>query len=185
MRENGMEKNKLGMAIFLGSEAVFFILLILGYLNFRSASNPVAAQHLEPAVTALFTASLLASSLTLWQAERGFRNQRPSAPAWLLITLVLGAIFLAGQGMEYMKLFHENITPAQGLFGTTFFTLTGLHGLHVLTGLLILAILSWLALKGFFRRGQPTALETFALYWHFVDGVWIVIFAVVYLGTLL
>jgi heme/copper-type cytochrome/quinol oxidase subunit 3 len=180
-----MEKNRLGMAIFLGSEAVFFILLILGYLNFRSASNPVAAQHLEPAVTAIFTASLLASSLTLWQAERSFRNQKASAPAWLLITLALGAIFLIGQGMEYMKLFQENITPARGLFGTTFFTLTGLHGLHVFSGLLILAILSWLAFKGFFRSRQPTALETFALYWHFVDGVWIVIFTVVYLGTLI
>jgi heme/copper-type cytochrome/quinol oxidase subunit 3 len=180
-----MEKNRLGMAIFLGSEAVFFILLILGYLNFRSVSNPVAAQHLEPAVTAIFTASLLASSLTLWQAERSFRNQKASAPAWLLITLALGAIFLIGQGMEYMKLFQENITPARGLFGTTFFTLTGLHGLHVFSGLLILAILSWLAFKGFFRSRQPTALETFALYWHFVDGVWIVIFTVVYLGTLI
>jgi len=180
-----MEKNRLGMAIFLGSEAVFFILLILGYLNFRSKSNPVASQHLEPAVTAIFTASLLASSLTLWLAERGFRNQKASAPAWLLITLALGAIFLIGQGTEYMKLFQENITPAQGLFGTTFFTLTGMHGLHVLSGLLILAVLSWLALKGFFRSREPTALETFALYWHFVDGVWIVIFTVVYLGTLL
>jgi heme/copper-type cytochrome/quinol oxidase subunit 3 len=98
---------------------------------------------------------------------------------------VAGGTFLIGQGMEYMKLFQENITPAQGLFGTTFFTLTGLHGLHVFSGLLILAILSWLAFKGFFRSRQPTALETFALYWHFVDGVWIVIFTVVYLGTLI
>lgn len=179
-----MEKNKLGMAIFLGSEAVFFILLILGYLNFRSASNPVAVQHLEPPITAIFTASLLGSSLTLTQAERNFRSHKSSAPTWLLITLALGAIFLIGQGMEYLKLFQANITPAQGLFGTTFFTLTGLHGLHVLTGLVILSILSWLALKGFFRNHQPTALETFALYWHFVDGVWIVIFVVVYLGTL-
>ena len=179
-----MEKNRLGMLVFLGSEAVFFILLILGYLSFRSTSNPVATKHLEPAVTAIFTVSLLASSLTLSQAERGFRKQKASAPAWLLITLALGAIFLIGQGTEYMKLFQENITPAQGLFGTTFFTLTGIHGLHVLSGLLVLTVLSWLALKGFFRSGQPTALETFALYWHFVDGVWIVIFTVVYLGTL-
>ncbi len=179
-----MEKNRLGMVVFLGSEAVFFILLILGYLNFRSTSNPVAVKHLEPAVTAIFTVSLLSSSLTLWQAERGFRKQKASATVWLLITLALGAIFLIGQGTEYMKLFQENITPAQGLFGTTFFTLTGIHGLHVLSGLLILMVLSWLALKGFFRGGQPTALETFALYWHFVDGVWIVIFTVVYLGTL-
>ena len=100
-----MEKNRLGMAIFLGSEAVFFILLILGYLNFRSASNPVAIQHLEPPITAIFTASLLGSSLTLWQAERKFRSHKASAPTWLLITLALGAIFLIGQGIEYMKLF--------------------------------------------------------------------------------
>lgn len=179
-----MEKNRLGMAIFLGSEAVFFILLILGYVNFRNVSNPVAIQHLDPAVTAIFTVSLLSSSLTLWLAERGFRNHKASAITWLLITLALGAIFLIGQGTEYMNLFRENITPAQGLFGTTFFTLTGIHGLHVLSGLLILSILSWLALKGYFRSRQPTALETFALYWHFVDGVWIVIFTVVYLGTL-
>ncbi|MBV9745403.1 MAG: cytochrome c oxidase subunit 3, partial [Acidobacteriia bacterium] len=90
-----------------------------------------------------------------------------------VLTALLGTIFLIGQGGEYFSLFRQHITISQSLFGTTFFTLTGFHGLHVAVGIAALAIAMWF----------PIAIETVALYWQFVDLVWIVIFAVVYLGA--
>ena len=88
---------------------------------------------------------------------------------WLGITAALGLVFLAGQGSEYVRLFHQGVTMSQGLFGTTFFTLTGVHGLHLIVGLLLLAVVA--------------DRQVVALYWYFVGAVWLVIFAVVYLWS--
>ena len=87
--------------------------------------------------------------------------------------MALGLAFLLGQGSEYLRLFHQQITISQSLFGTTFFTLTGLHGLHVAAGIAALAV----------ALGRPAIVKPIALYWQFVDLVWLAIFAVVYLGT--
>jgi heme/copper-type cytochrome/quinol oxidase subunit 3 len=105
------------------------------------------------------------------------------ALAWLLATMALGAAFLAGQGAEYVSLIREDVTISRDLFGTTFFTLTGFHGLHVLIGLILLGTLFGLELK---RRvtGFSQAVEGVSIYWHFVDGVWMIIFPVVYLWVL-
>jgi heme/copper-type cytochrome/quinol oxidase subunit 3 len=103
---------------------------------------------------------------------------------WLAVTALLGAAFLAGQGLEYARLLGAGLRPGSELFGTTFFTLTGLHALHVLVGLVLLAtLLAAAAARP--RRVGHAAWEGIAMYWHFVDAVWVVVFSVVYLGTLI
>jgi heme/copper-type cytochrome/quinol oxidase subunit 3 len=182
-----MEKHKLGMALFLASETFFFAVLILVYIAYRSASanGPNAANSLDVSAAAIFTAFLLGSSVTLWLAERSMARERPGGMRlWLLITVVLGATFLVGQGWEYLKLIGENVTINRNLFGSTFFTLTGFHGLHVFSGVVALAILFGLAMAGWFHGPHAIALETVGWYWHFVDAVWVVIFTIIYLWPL-
>src|SRR5665213_4410258 len=126
---------KLAMAVFIASEAVFFAFLIAAYIYFSGATvqAPRAANSLDPPPTLLFTICLLASSGTLWVAERRLAAGRRSAfRIWLIATIALGAIFLVGQATEYAGLISKSITPARNLFGATFFTLTGFHGVHVL-----------------------------------------------------
>lgn len=180
-----MEPNKLGMLFFLSSEAIFFALLIFAYLYFADsfAETGPTPEVLDVGVTAIFSVLLLASSVTIWFAERSLRRgNNGMMRLWLLVTILLGAVFLVGQAMEYATLFSEGITISRGLFGTTFFTLTGFHGLHVLGGLVALIILLMLAKS--LRGPHSRALETTSLYWHFVDLVWIAVFSVVYLGAL-
>jgi heme/copper-type cytochrome/quinol oxidase subunit 3 len=182
-----MNKSKLGMALFLAAEANFFLLLILAYAYYHGAcaGGPTAASSLHPARAAINTCFLLASSVTMWQAEQGRKRGAQSALCgWLLATVVLGAIFLAGQGWEYVGLIQQDVTISRDLFGTTFFTLTGFHGLHVFVGLVALTTVLGLALAGDFKRPGEVTVEVVALYWHFVDAVWIVIFCLVYLWVL-
>ncbi|MDQ3856505.1 MAG: heme-copper oxidase subunit III [Chloroflexota bacterium] len=182
-----MERNKLGMLLFLGGEAIFFSLLILAYAYYHhlfAATGPAATVlNARFAVTAFFTFLLLSSSLTIWLAERNLRRGRHASMRWwLLATVLLGATFLVGQGTEYRSLVREGITLRTGLFGTTFYTLTGFHGFHVFVGLVILSTLFGLARH--LRGPHSVALETASLYWHFVDLVWIVVFSVVYVWAL-
>jgi heme/copper-type cytochrome/quinol oxidase subunit 3 len=179
-----VESNKLGMALFVASEAFFFSLLILAYLYFQTASGGTRVAHnqLDPLTTGAFSLCLIGSSLTIWLAGRSAKqgsNQR--AAMWVILTVLLGLVFLAGQGMEWSRLLGSGVTMAQGLFGTTFFTLTGFHGLHVLIGLLALSIFIGLSFSSHGSAPKPGTLEVLSLYWHFVDVVWIVIFSVIYL----
>jgi len=182
-----MEKSKLLMALFLASEAVFFALLILAYVYFRNAisSGPTALGSLDPKVTAIYTIVLIVSSGTIWLAEKRLKAQHSwHFLAWLLLTVALGAIFLIGQGAEYGRLLSHNVTISRNLFASSFFTLTGFHGFHVLIG--VIALTTMLAIGFFASMGkkETAAFESIALYWHFVDVVWIVILSIVYLGTL-
>jgi heme/copper-type cytochrome/quinol oxidase subunit 3 len=183
-----LDPNKVGMLLFLGGEVVFFGCLIVAFIYYRPQWVPTGgptAAVLDIPLTAVFTVLLLSSSLTIWLAERSLRAGSPGLMrAWLGLTILLGAGFLVGQGFEWSKLFGEDITIRSGLFGTTFFTLTGFHGFHVLMGLLALAVLFILALRGAFEGPHSSALETVSLYWHFVDLVWIVVFSVVYIWKL-
>lgn len=181
---DAIDRNKLGMALFLVNEAVFFALLIFAYINYRSQFNagPNPSSVLEPGITAIYTVCLLASSLTIWFADKSLeRGSHGGLIAWLVATIALGAIFLVGQGLEYARLLSQNVTVSRNLFSTTFFTMTGFHGLHVFVGLIMLTILAGLALGGDFRGRKSSALSAVSLYWHFVDAVWVVIFSVVYL----
>ncbi len=161
----------LGMLLFLLNQAVLFFMLVAAYVYFHASTVP-AARNLNLTVAILLTFCLLISSLTMWRAAL------TGARAWLGATLVTGALFLYGQGSQYLQLFRRNITIARDQFGAAYFTLTGMHALHVLIGLILLAAL----LRGVAR---PAALQSIALYWYFVDAVWLLIFAVVYLWTFL
>jgi heme/copper-type cytochrome/quinol oxidase subunit 3 len=154
------QRGQLGMAMFLLSEAVFFFLLILAFVYFRTAG----LGNLNLGAGTLDTAGLLASVFSMWRATAGDRR-------WLAITIGLGAAFLVGQGIQYLRLIRDGVTIGQGLFGTTFFTLAGVHGLHIFVGLLALAMV------------PSTAIRAMALYWYFFAGVWLVIFLVAYVGN--
>jgi heme/copper-type cytochrome/quinol oxidase subunit 3 len=177
------DRNVLGMALFLASEAVFFVFLIIGYVYFSGVptAGAMARSALDPRVTGLYTVALVASSVTVWRAAAP-ANRNRSSGSWVLATAALGAIFLVGQGREYARLLGANVRVSRGLFGTTFFTLTGFHGFHVLVGVVLLALV-WVV--GRLDGRTPGALDAVAWYWHFVDVVWIVIFGIVYVRPFL
>jgi heme/copper-type cytochrome/quinol oxidase subunit 3 len=180
------ETAKLAMLVFIASEAVFFAFLIAAYVYYSGATvhGPQAGNSLDPPRTLLFTVCLLASSGTLWMAERRLSaGSRKGFKAWLGATVVLGTVFLTGQAVEYAGLISKNITPARNLFAATFFTLTGLHGLHVLCGLLALSTLLLLASMNRFGEKAVSGVGAISLYWHFVDAVWVLIFSLVYLAV--
>jgi heme/copper-type cytochrome/quinol oxidase subunit 3 len=183
-----IEKNALAIVLFLVSESVSFALLILAYVYFRAsqAAGATAATTLDPTRMGVFSLFLFSSSATMWRAGvHADRGAIGRARPWLAGTMALGALFLYGQGTEYAGLFRRGVTISTDLFGTTFFSLTGFHGLHVTVGLLLLGIAFVLGAG----RGRgwkwPVALRSIGYYWHFVDAVWVVIFSVVYLWTFL
>jgi heme/copper-type cytochrome/quinol oxidase subunit 3 len=178
--------NRFAMLLFLLSEAAFFAFLIIAYVYFHNAMKapPTAATSLDPLKSGIYSVFLLGSSFTTWRAEKCYGKGRNGRfLRWLLATILLGAIFLVGQGREYLHLYRANVTVSRNIFGSTFFTLTGFHGLHVLLGLIALAILLGLSLSDS-RGRQSSAVTTIATYWHFVDWVWVVIFSVVYVWSL-
>lgn len=179
-----MDKHKMGMLLFIASEAIFFAMLVIAFAFFRSRGQdggfgPI--NDLHPLKTGVYSLFLFSSSFSIWRAGRSLPENRRQGSWWLLATILLGGVFLFGQGLEYRDLLQHNVTVGRSLFGTTFFTLTGFHGLHVFIGLLLLGVIWALAVFG--REGEPprTATESISLYWHFVDIVWIFIFGVVYL----
>jgi cytochrome c oxidase subunit I+III len=188
MDEFFLERNRVGMITFLVSESCFFLMLILAWLfyNSRAMTGPSPASTLDAHKTGLFTICLLASSVTIWLAEKQLRAGRHGWFRGLLgLTILLGAVFILGQGMEYLRIYHQGIVVSSNLFTTTFFTLTGFHGLHVCVGLVLLLIMMGLSLAGDFKLGRLEAVRSISWYWHFVDGVWIVVFSVIYLKLLL
>ena len=176
---------RIATLVFLLSEALFFLILILVLVYYRAYAPPevmVGQALLKVGRTGIFTIALVASSVTLWLAERNkHQGNRRGLQMWLLVTVVLGAIFLIGQATEYMDLYAEGLTIQTNLFGTQFYTLTGLHFLHVTAGVIMLAIVCGLAFFGRPHEPGDNALVPISYYWHFVDVVWIALFTVVYL----
>jgi cytochrome c oxidase subunit I len=173
---------KLGMELFVFSEAFFFLVLILNFLYLHTETVPTASRVLHPWTTLIFTICLLSSSATMWRAEAAHRrDSRGRVIAWLLATILLGGAFLYGEAGEWLSLFHERITLSSTSFGTTFFTLTGFHGLHVSIGLAMLIVLLVLATAKARKAARSKTIGALAVYWHFVDAVWVAIFSVVYL----
>jgi heme/copper-type cytochrome/quinol oxidase subunit 3 len=178
----------LGVLTLISSEVVFFGALIAAYLEFRyrSPSGP-GPGSLDVGRTALFSIALWASSITLIVAERFLRrNNRRVFAALLFVTIILGAVFMYGQISEFANLYAANIKISTNVFTSAFFTLTGFHGAHVVVGIALLIILLGLTLTG--RVGHdrhPAAIQSVAYYWHFVDIVWVVIFSIVYLWSVL
>lgn len=185
-RLRGAERHRLLMIFFICSESVFFLSLIVAYLTYRGASGTQPGAVLSVPRTGLFSLALFASSGTLALAERAHRRQQGGRlRLWLLATIALGVIFLTGQALEWRGLLAQGVTLRRDLFGTTFFTLTGFHGLHVIVGLLALTTITAVGFAGELEGGDEAAVGTVSLYWHFVDAVWVVIFSVIYLWTLL
>jgi heme/copper-type cytochrome/quinol oxidase subunit 3 len=176
------KENNLLMLLFIGSEAIFFISLIMGYVLFWRTGHfqSTVKAMLDIKITGIFTLLLFASSFTFWMAERNYsKGDQKKLKMWLVATIVLGAAFMIGQSHEYYGLLHKNLTLSSSEFGTSFYTLTGFHGLHVIIGITILVILFILALQGFFKT-KSSVLSTIGIYWHFVDAVWLVVFTIIY-----
>ncbi len=169
---------------FIASETAFFTMLIVAYVFYTSTlqAGPTPKASLDAVRTGIFTLFLIASSFTLQRAETCHHAERRAGSVrWLIATIVLGIVFLGGQVSEYRRLFRHGVTLDTNLFATTFFTLTGFHGIHVLAGLIALAVVLTLALLGDLKGRLAQGLRNVGYYWHFVDVVWIVVFSVVYL----
>jgi heme/copper-type cytochrome/quinol oxidase subunit 3 len=192
MEEHGQEGehglNWWGMMFFLSSEALIFANFIAAYLYLEIQNLPkLGGWRLEDVLTPLiFTIVLISSSGTVHLAGMAIRKGNMRAYAvWLALTIVLGVVFLGGQGREYITLGHEGFTLSSSIFGSNFFTLTGFHGLHVSIGVLFLIIVLIRSLRGDFTQHKHFAAIAAELYWHFVDVVWIFVFTLVYLVPLL
>ncbi|MCO5224433.1 MAG: cytochrome c oxidase subunit 3 [Thermomicrobiales bacterium] len=183
----GIENRKLMMWLFLASDCMFFGSLIATYMIYRNRAvelgvGPFPHDLIDIPFTSVSAAVLLMSSLTmvlsLGSLQQGnVRNSR----IWLAATAILGATFLGGQFFEFTE-FHEHGLTLQGnIFGSSFFVLTGFHGVHVGIGVLWLISLLFVSLRGGLKKENAMTLEIAGLYWHFVDIVWIIIFTLVYL----
>lgn len=176
-----------GVCAFVASEVIFFVLLLTSYVvfNSRQTDGASAASTLDVGRTAFFSIFLLLSSGTLWMAERALRaSNRRRFLVWLTTTILLGLFFLFGQLLEYRGLINEGVTIDHNLFASTFFTVTGFHGLHVLAGLIVLSVFLFMGRQNDLTAKHAGALTAAGIYWHFVDVVWIVVFGIVYLGFL-
>jgi heme/copper-type cytochrome/quinol oxidase subunit 3 len=131
----------------------------------------------------VFSVCLFASSFTFWRSEVGLTKQhRGSMLGWLALTILLGGIFLVGQVNEYWKLFQTGVDLSTNMFSTTFFTLTGFHGLHVLMGLVALLIFLWMAWEGDLVSSRfGSAFKSLGYFWHFVDLVWVFVLLTIYI----
>jgi cytochrome c oxidase subunit 3 len=175
-------RGRLGMYCLIAAEVAIFTIFVVAYLFYlgKSLSGPTPAEVLH--VPVLFTVCLLSSSLTIHLAVRSLRKAKIGAFAgWWFLTLFLGATFMAGTVVEWRHLIYdEGLTIQTNLFGTTYYSLVGLHAFHVLMGLLALSIVWLFAMFGKVKREHAERVDTLALYWHFVDTVWVVVFLVVY-----
>ena len=174
-----------GMLSFLVSEAALFGTLIVTYLFYlgKDVVGPTPAEALKLPLVLGTTACLLASSATVHKAERTLgRGDQGGFLRWWAATIGLGVLFLLGTAYEWYGLIHDHgLTVSRNLFGTTYYTLVGLHALHVTGGVTALLIVLGLALRREVTNANRAGVGLISWYWHFVDGVWVVVFTVVYL----
>jgi heme/copper-type cytochrome/quinol oxidase subunit 3 len=182
------QKSKVLILAFIFSESLFFAFLITAFVLYHGSfqTGPSPQNSLDPVKTGVYSIILWASSATMWLSEKSMRAfQFDKCKRWLEATMVLGIIFLVGQGLEYRGMFSKGISIGTDLFATTFFSTTGFHGLHVLIGLIVLIIMRGLTAAGFGH--EPYQQEGFvaaSYYWHFVDAVWVAVFFILYVwGT--
>ena len=187
--EHGQEEGRSigwwGMIFFITSEALIFANFIAAYLylEIRNGSWRLPTELTYPLIN---TCILLASSIPVRFAGAAIvkGNQR-NLKIGLFFTVLMGAAFLGGQAYEYTGLFGNHFTPSASIFGSSFFTLTGFHGLHVTVGVIFLLICLLRSLRGDFTAKRHFAVQAAEMYWHFVDGVWVVVFSLVYLLPLI
>jgi cytochrome c oxidase subunit 3 len=174
-----------GMTIFLASEAMLFAGLIAGYVVLRLSSPawPPSPDlpKLPVVLTGINTVFLITSSFTYHFAEVAVKKGKKGT-AWLFLTVLLGSLFLCIQGYEWYHMHHEGLWfNTGGVYGSSFFVLTGFHGLHVLIGVLMIAWALIRQLGGAYTAQSHTYLILAGMYWHFVDVVWLFLYSVLYL----
>jgi len=170
------------LSLIIGESAIFtiFVVAYVYYIG-RSLSPPIPAQVLD--VPVLNTICLLSSSVTVWLAERQLERGRiRTFAAWWAVTIALGVTFIGGTAIEWHKLIYiDGLTIRTNLFGTAFYSLVGLHATHVIVGLIGLSLILLFTVTGHISERHTERIQIFALYWHFVDAVWVVVFTVVYI----
>jgi cytochrome c oxidase subunit III len=174
-------KRRVGMSALIVGESAIFTIFVVAYVFYlgKSLTGPTPQQVLE--VPILGTICLLSSSLTIWRAEKAIEGDRmASFSLWLGATIALAAFFLTSTAIEWKKLIYQDgLTISTNLFGTTFYSLVGLHATHVVVGMFLLTATFAFSLLGWVDSRQSERFGVVALYWHFVDGVWVVVFTVV------
>jgi cytochrome c oxidase subunit 3 len=183
-------KGKAGMASFLITEVAFFSTLIMAYVTYIGADyrpggvgGPKPSDVFSMELVLISTFCLLSSSATIHLAHLAEkRNHVGGFRIWWGLTIGLGAIFLVGTGIEWHDLIvNHRLKPWTNLFGSTYFTLVGFHAFHVTIGLVVMSMLLGFSLVRGLPARQPLDTELVSWYWHFVDGVWVAVFTVVYL----
>jgi len=175
-------RGKVGMACLIIAESAIFTIFVVAYLFYvgKSLTGPTPREVLETPI--FFTLCLLSSSLTIHLASKLLeRGNRGAFLALWFLTIVLGALFMYGTAREWHRLIYEHgLTISTNLFGTTYYSLVGLHATHVTVGLLMLTMVLLFGLAGRVGREQSARIDVLSMYWHFVDAVWVVVFTVVY-----
>jgi cytochrome c oxidase subunit 3 len=175
-------RGKVGMAGLIVAESAIFTIFVVAYLFYlgKNIAGPTPREVLETPI--FFTVCLLSSSLTIHLAGKELENghRRTFLILWS-ITIALGALFLFGTALEWHRLiFERGLTISTNLFGTTYYSLVGLHATHVTAGLVMLTVVLLFGLADRVGVDQAARIGTLSMYWHFVDAVWIVVFTVVY-----
>src|ERR1700757_4440805 len=175
-------RGNVGMASLIFAESSIFTIFVVAYLYYtgKSLTGPTPREVLETPI--FYTICLLSSSLTVHFAAKFLeRRSRGGFLGFWFLTIFLGGLFLFGTGREWHRLIYEHgLTISTNLFGTTYYSLVGLHAFHVTAGLVMLSIVLLFGLAGRVGQDQTARVEVLSMYWHFVDGVWVVVFTVVY-----
>ena len=180
----GLSNNKLAMWMFLGSECLLFGGLISTYMLYRGRheGSPTPSQLYNIPLTSISSFVLLMSSLTMVLAvSAAQRRDDRNTMTWLTVTALLGATFVGAQVYEFTSFVHEGLGFTTNLYGSSFYTLTGFHGVHVTVGIIMLMALVGIISRSRMPGDKAEVVEMIGLYWHFVDIVWIIIFTLVYL----
>jgi cytochrome c oxidase subunit 3 len=176
-------RRKVGVIGLILTESALFTIFVIAYLFYigKSATGPYPKDVLE--LPFLATICLLSSSVTVVLAEHAFRRGHNGGfRLWWLITILLAVAFLGSTAIEWRRLiFRDHLTISTNLFGTTFYSLVGLHASHVIVGLTLLVLVLILSLRGYVTRAHAEHVEMLSWYWHFVDGIWVIVFTVVYI----
>ena len=172
-----------GMLCLVAAEVGIFSIFVVAYLYYigKSLTGPMPKDVLELPI--FITVCLLSSSLTIHFAVHGLSKGKLAVfQLWWFVTIVLGLIFLVGTGLEWHRLIYEHgLTITTNLFGTTYYSLVGLHASHVTIGLVLLSLVMILSFLGKVKQEHTERAEVLSIYWHFVDAVWVVVFTVVYI----
>jgi cytochrome c oxidase subunit 3 len=181
VNENAMSRlqlNRIGLWLFMISEGFLFSGILVARMSLLSGTRPELSQQIGLVITSI----LLLSSFFVNRAEVAIKhNDRGNFLTSLLFTIILGLVFVVGVGYEWSIAFSEGLTPDEGVHGAMFFFMTGMHAFHVISGIVFLMAIYYLGLKGHFSAEAHWGVESCALYWHFVDVVWVFFYVALYL----